>query len=296
MPKVSVLISTYNRPNLLRLAIASALNQTMGDMEVIVRDDASTDPDEVPAVLAEFADERLVYRRNATNVGVGPTNVRLYREATGEYLAHLDDDDLFQPTFLERMVGPLEANPDVGLAFANHLVIDDLGAPQQSATSRGQAIWGRDTLVTGRQNNGRWLAAVRRAVPTSHSAVVRTRTFDAELFTEDSARAWDMHVACLAVRRTGIAWFDSDPLTCYRWGHADQMSASITAAGGQYAGLVWNLRTLANDQFFAAERRALNRRLAAEEAKWAAHLLLREHNIRGAISHGVLSGTAALRW
>lgn len=273
-PEVSVLISTYNRPRMLAEALESVLSQDFGDFEVIVRDDAGH-PGEAEDVIRAARDSRVVYRRNERNRGEWATNTLLYTEARGRYLAHLDDDDRWCPDFLKRMVGALEDNPDCGLAFANHKVIDELGNFLPEKTRTGNVLWGRDGLTAGRHAHGRWLAAVTRSVPVSHSALVRAETLDLSLFVNGKAmHAWDMHIAALAVRRTGWVWFESEPLSFYRWGHAGQLSTQ-RPDDDRFDGLVWTLGQLAADPWFAAERPALLRQLSKQETLWGLHALLR---------------------
>jgi glycosyltransferase involved in cell wall biosynthesis len=283
-PKVSVLIPTYNRPHLLEQALTSVIAQDFGDLEVIVRDDAGR-PGEVEDVVKRAADDRILYRRNERNQGMLRSNVLLYMEGRGQYLAHLDDDDGWQPDFLGRMVSALDGNPDCGIAFANHKVVDEHGTFLPEATRRGNVTWGRAGLMTGKHADGRRLAAVARAIPVSHSAVVRAMTLDLDRFIKSEARrAWDMHIAALSVRRTGWLWFDSEPLSFYRWGHTDQMS-HLPAEDATFEGLVWTLRELAADPFFARERPALLRQLAKQEAWWGLHSLLREKRVGPAARH-----------
>jgi hypothetical protein len=277
-PEVSVLISTYDRPQMLAEALESVLSQDFGDFEVIVRDDAGH-CGEAEDVTASAADSRLMYRRNERNFGLWHTNALLYAEARGRYLAHLDDDDRWRPGFLKRMVSALDDNPDCGIAFANHQVIDELGHFLPERTRRGNVAWGRAGLRTGRHADGRRLAAVTRSIPVSHSAVIRAGTLDlSSCVTGKAGRAWDMHMAALAVRRTGWLWFESEPLTCYRWGHPDQMSGQ-RMTDDRFDGLVWVLAELAADPCFAAERPALLRRLSRQEAAWGLHALLREKRL-----------------
>jgi len=283
-PKVSVLISTYNRPQFLAEALASVVVQYFDDIEVIVRDDAGR-PGEVEDVIRDVNDDRIVYRRNSSNVGVFATNAVLYNEARGQYLAHLDDDDAWRPEFLERMVAALDDNLDCGLAFAGSLTVDAHGTPLSERTRISNAKWGRVGLATGRHADGRRLAVVARAVPASHSAVVRAETLDRErLVNAKAGRAWDMYIAALSVRRTGWLWFDSQALSFYRWGHSDQMSGSSTR-DETFEGLVWSLREFSNDPYFSAERSALLCQLVKQEAYWSAHKLLRERRPTEAARH-----------
>jgi len=91
--KVSVIIPTYNRPRWLPETIESVLNQTYPYMEIIVVNDGSTDNTE--GVLEPYMDRiEYIYKENggpgsAANAGI--------MAATSEYIARLDDDDLFLP-------------------------------------------------------------------------------------------------------------------------------------------------------------------------------------------------------
>jgi GalNAc5-diNAcBac-PP-undecaprenol beta-1,3-glucosyltransferase len=96
---VSVVISTYNRAELVSRAIESALAQP-GDVEVVVVDDASTD--ETEQRVASFAD-RVRYLRQDENAGPGAARNRGIREAHGDLVIVLDDDDELVPQAVERV-------------------------------------------------------------------------------------------------------------------------------------------------------------------------------------------------
>ena len=101
MPEFSVIVCTYNRPHLLPRAIASALDQTYHDFEVLVVDDHSED--ELEPLLKRFADPRIRYLRQSQNRGVAAgTNAGL-TAAQGRYVTILNDDDCLHPDFLEKM-------------------------------------------------------------------------------------------------------------------------------------------------------------------------------------------------
>jgi len=102
-PRASIVITTHNRPKLVRRAIASALAQTLGDVEVLVVDDGSR-----PAFPWETGDARVrVIRRERAG---GPSAARNtgIAEARGTWITFLDDDDELTPDMLERSLAAAE--------------------------------------------------------------------------------------------------------------------------------------------------------------------------------------------
>jgi glycosyltransferase involved in cell wall biosynthesis len=90
-PTFSVIITTFNRPELLREAVESVLAQTVPDLECIVVDDAGSEPVDLPD------DPRMrVLRHDRNRGGAAAFNTGL-RAARGTYVAFLDDDDLYTP-------------------------------------------------------------------------------------------------------------------------------------------------------------------------------------------------------
>lgn len=110
---VSLIIPTYNRADLVRDAIESALRQTYTAREVIVVDDGSSD--ETPEVLARYADAiRMVRTPNRGCAAARNTGISLAR---GAYLAFVDSDDEAPADKLAIQVPVLEARPEVGFVY-----------------------------------------------------------------------------------------------------------------------------------------------------------------------------------
>jgi len=106
MPRVSVIIPTYNREHVLPRAVDSVLNQTFRDFELIIVDDASTD--NTAELVAGMDDPRIRYFRHDTNqYAAGARNTGLDAVA-GEFVAFLDSDDLWLPHKLEQQLGQLD--------------------------------------------------------------------------------------------------------------------------------------------------------------------------------------------
>lgn len=117
--KFSVVITTYNRLNLLKRAINSALNQTI-TTEVVVADDCSSDGTQeyvnsLAQKLSLSRDYRLVYHRNEVNSGHSATvNAGIVR-ASGDWIKFLDDDDYLAANCLEEMARAIALHPQAAL-------------------------------------------------------------------------------------------------------------------------------------------------------------------------------------
>jgi glycosyltransferase involved in cell wall biosynthesis len=112
-PAASVIIPTYHRPTSLPVAVQSVLDQTFGDWELVVVDDAS--PANVPAMLgASLDDPRVRVVRRSTNGGVAAARNTGIQHATGRFVCFLDDDDTYLPNKLAHQVPTLDdAPPDI---------------------------------------------------------------------------------------------------------------------------------------------------------------------------------------
>lgn len=123
-PKVSAIIVTYNRPRLLPHAIQSVLDQTFQDFELIVVDNGLEQPAE--KIVKSFNDKRIKYIKNDRNTGcAGGKNIGI-KNAEGEYVAFLDDDDIWLSEKLELQVKAFENVPkDVAFCFTAATIIFD---------------------------------------------------------------------------------------------------------------------------------------------------------------------------
>jgi glycosyltransferase involved in cell wall biosynthesis len=131
--KVSVIIPTYNRANLLREAVQSVLNQSYQDFEIIIIDDGSTDDTE--KVISNYSDRiRYVKQQNA---GVNAARNHALRLAQGEYIATLDNDDVWLDYKLELQVEILDKFKSVGFTYSNFYIL----TPDESRTPNGLSTW-----------------------------------------------------------------------------------------------------------------------------------------------------------
>ena len=120
MPKISVVIPTYNRADLISETLDSVLAQTYRDFEVIVVDDGSTD-DTIKLLSKYGQDIRIIGQENQ---GAGSARNTGIREAKGEFIAFLDSDDLWLPKKLERQIAFLDRNRDLSWVYTDVEVFD----------------------------------------------------------------------------------------------------------------------------------------------------------------------------
>ena len=198
---VTVVVPTRNRSALLPMTLRSVLAQRDVDLEVIVVDGASTD--DTPTVLAALADTRLRVVWQDAPDGVSSARNRGAAEARGEWLAFVDDDDLWAPDKLARQ---LHAAATAGRDWAYTGAV--------TITADGQIVEGRPPLPPERV-----VAALARynAIPAGGSNVVVRRTawqqagqFDARL---RSSEDWEMWIR---LAKHGSPACVPHPLVAYR--------------------------------------------------------------------------------
>ena len=124
MPRVSVIIPTYNRRAYVQEAIDSVLAQTYTDYEIIVVDDGSTDG--TGDALQERRGDRIRYVWQE-NQGESVARNKGIEMAHGEFIALLDSDDLWAPEKLQKQVAYLDAHCETGAVICQGLVIDEQG-------------------------------------------------------------------------------------------------------------------------------------------------------------------------
>ena len=140
MPRVSVIIPTFDRPHLLPRAVESALRAGT-DVEVIVVDDASTDS--TANVCAQL--QGITYIRLDRNQGVaGARNIGIL-ESTADFIAFLDDDDLRLPGSLDHQLSLFESLPEAGFVGGGVLLADQECIPTGETAlvhaERGDLFW-----------------------------------------------------------------------------------------------------------------------------------------------------------
>jgi glycosyltransferase involved in cell wall biosynthesis len=126
MPKVSVVIASYNHEKYVSDAIQSVLNQTYQDFEIIITDDGSVDG--TVSKVKEFTDPRIKLFTFEKNQGAVVAASHSIQNATGEYISDLSSDDIFLHDKLEKQVRFLDEHPDIGAVFGYAHIINEDGS------------------------------------------------------------------------------------------------------------------------------------------------------------------------
>lgn len=211
---VSVIIPTYNRPAYLKDAIGSAVQQQYRNIEIIVSDDCS--PQSPQAIIDDFQDSRIRFRRNSQNLGIALNFVNAVMEARGKYVASLNDDDLWNEDFLEKLVPNLDANPDLALAFCDHYIMDSNGTINYPATEENTRRWKRWELTEGVIQPFCEIGLVHQAIPAAAAAVIRKDVIEWNKFPTEAGVFWDLYLTYLACCSGRGAYYYPGRLTRYR--------------------------------------------------------------------------------
>ena len=215
VPMVSVVIPTFRRPQFLNQALDSVYAQTFKDFEVIVADDGSG---------AEFTsqynlrpDTKLVCNSESGTSSAISRNLGT-RIARGRYVAYLDDDDVWMPDKLQKQVCVLEEDPNIGLTYCHHTLVDeDLRPLEPQPTPK---ILPPDCM---------WVLVCKNMIKSPSCVLMRRAVLDkCGLFDEhlDISEDWEMWA-----RASCLYSFHADPapLVLYRTHSAQKTASGITA-------------------------------------------------------------------
>jgi glycosyltransferase involved in cell wall biosynthesis len=144
---VSVIMAAYNHRSFVATAVSTVLDQTFGDLELIVVDDGSSDG--TPDVVASIKDPRIKLIRLPSNRAVHPRNLAL-SHARGRYIAFQNSDDEWQPTKLALQVGAMQGDSSLSACFTAEELIDEAGQP-------ASGTWAEGLFTTEERSQARWL-------------------------------------------------------------------------------------------------------------------------------------------
>lgn len=113
MKKVTVVLPVYNGSKYLKETIDSVLNQTFADFDFLIINDVSADNSE--EVILSYRDPRIKYHLNETNLGSIGAPLKGMSMSHTEYIARIDQDDIWLPTKLEKQIKLMDADSKIGI-------------------------------------------------------------------------------------------------------------------------------------------------------------------------------------
>ncbi len=233
MPKVTVVIPTFGRPELVVRAIKSVLAQTMGDLELIVVIDGN-DPATLAAVDT-MTDLRL--RRVVRQVPGGPGVARNTGAlaGSGEWVAFLDDDDEWLPEKLERQLAMVQADGSIDSARLALVTLTRVLTPQGPFIRPTEPFTGDRPLDEWMFDRRSWLKGGQSFLQTSSFMLPRA-LFEKLLFA-DSRLHEDWELMLRAVKEHGCTLLTApDPLVVHYVGEA---RPSLSRNGAWQRSLEW---------------------------------------------------------
>ncbi|NUQ81554.1 MAG: glycosyltransferase [Bacteroidetes bacterium] len=205
-PLVSVVIPVYNGESFLTSCLNSVLDQTWPNLEVVIVDDGSTDRS-LDVANAFTGRKQVISMSNgdvarARNAGI--------LAATGEYIALLDQDDMWKPTKTEKQMAVFLAEPEIDLVFTNLTKFFNSG---KTHLSRDKDIAARN--LTDRNLFGNLV--MKNVLMPSAVIAKKKSLIDAGLFDETYRTAGDYELWLRMAARGMKFRYIPEPLTLYRY-------------------------------------------------------------------------------
>ena len=269
MADVSVVIATYNRAAQVKEAIDSVLAQTTPVREIIVVDDGSRD--NTREQLLSYGDKiRTFFQKNG---GASAARNLAMCEAKGEWIAFLDDDDVWLPNKIERQMEVADANPALGLIYCSDYAVDEhlkiLYTRNAAISNRGEVF--ERLLIKN--------FIFTSCVMARRSAVEKAGHMNMEFkFAQD----WDLWLKIAAEHPVDFA---PEPLVLYR-----QSSAGCLTKDMKAEDRLREMKEICEQgvKLRKVPQSAARRARFEIESQWASTALVQGHN-RHAFPHALLS-------
>jgi glycosyltransferase involved in cell wall biosynthesis len=304
---VSVVVPTYNRAGVLAETLDSILAQTYPHLEVIVVDDGSTD--DTQAAVAPYRD-RIIYIRQE-NQGLAAARNAGFVRSSGDYVAWLDSDDLWNPDKIALQVAVLDRRPDIAVVASDFSAFNVEGYFEHSHASSYYSVFGRTPGGLAGIFSSHDVLPTRDLAFVSHEVPDSVRVYEGEIYDklvdgnflhpptviyrrEAGLRAGRLDAAfrCdsdyeyfLRLSRQGRAAYVDLPLMRYRYSD-DQMSSDKNLADIAQA-RVLVLESLEKSDLTLRTRPGFRHRLGYSHLALA-HALADAHRVR-ALRHLMVS-------
>ncbi|TDW47151.1 glycosyltransferase involved in cell wall biosynthesis [Flavobacterium sp. 270] len=207
-PLITVIIPTFNREEYLENAIESVVNQSYGNIEILVIDDGS-DNNYAETICNKYPNCTYFYKQNG-----GLSSARNYgiNLSKGEYIAFLDDDDFWKSSKIEKQIKILLENPSVDCVHSSAAVVDEKGS------LTGKYIGANPNKICKRSGYVFW-NALGVWVVKSPTPLIRKKVFQPDLLFDETIKVGeDVDFYQRMFYRHKVFYID-EPLAFYREYH-----------------------------------------------------------------------------
>lgn len=215
-PRVSVLLTAYNRPFFLKKAIDSVLDQDFQSLELILLDDNSDDKEHLKVLMEYWNHPKVILYKSNIQKEDRKKTVRYatlinegFKISQGEFIAYLCDDDFWFPQKLTKMVEFLDANPDKSCVY---------GQQKQIYYNEAMELQPEKEMVRPAE-----LILDNAAFNVDHSSVLhRRKVFEEAKGWDDDGKHWNSGDAAFfeRVSALGYKWFPiKEVLDCHAYHH-----------------------------------------------------------------------------
>jgi glycosyltransferase involved in cell wall biosynthesis len=251
-------LTVYKRTEYLAEALNSVLSQSYSDFEVIVADDSGTEAArELVAGCGQI--ERIKYLPNPATLGVALNVVNAAKHARGEFLAILNDDDIWERDLLASLTPPLEADPNRILAASDHWIMDREGRIDAGLSESWTMDFGRASRAEGVVADAVEFVVEKGGPAINVTAVFRKNALDWDLVVPQVAGAYDYWISCLlAATRKPIYYV---PKRLGRWRMHGEMETG-RRSHDRHENLVYIYSTLIKRGWFPELKAVLRAKLA----------------------------------
>jgi glycosyltransferase involved in cell wall biosynthesis len=236
-PTLSIIVPCYNHARFLPERLKSISDQSFGDFEIILLDDASTDNSQ--SVLQAYADqEKRVSETLFNDKNGGCVNeqwLKGVRIAKGEYIWIAESDDVAAPEFLQVLLQQFNAFPEIGMAYCDSMIIDDSGKTQcryDYSHSEYQNLWHEDFVLDGRAFIREHLM-FQNVIPNASAVVFKKENLLAALTQNNMKYSADYYCYIRLLSNSAIAYV-CKPLNLFRahvyttrWHSQESYSAAV---------------------------------------------------------------------
>ena len=213
MHTIGVIALTYDRPQWLAEALASVASQTRLPTEVLVVDDCSPTPPAIDRELVERLPLRVI--RQPVNGGPALAAARGLRECRADLIAFLNDDDAWEPGFLESLAAALECYPAAATAFCDHWLMRPDGSIDAEESYAMSRRFARSRMSSGPVPDLARSALVDRSMPGASFSMTRREELDADMIAT-GGDTWDYFVCLSACRGGRMGVYVDERLGRYR--------------------------------------------------------------------------------